>query len=168
HPSAAVPAAARTIPFGDGTSTQALPRIRAGHRRRASLLATPVPPDLFSLKMNLASAFATSAGRRPEKIALYWGDAEYSYEMLWAQSVSVSACLRRQFEIKTGDRVGLWLKNCPEFIPALFGVLHAGAIVVPINNFLKAEEVAHILRDAGIDLLITDADLGRHFPALAA
>jgi long-chain acyl-CoA synthetase len=40
-------------------------------------------------------------------------------------------------------------------------------VVVPINNFLKPDEVSYILRDAGIDLLITDAELGAHFPALA-
>jgi long-chain acyl-CoA synthetase len=64
--------------------------------------------------------------------------------------------------------VGLWLKNCPEFIPSLFGILHAGAVVVPINNFLKPDEVNYILNDAGIDVLITDADLGTHHRALEA
>ena len=70
--------------------------------------------------------------------------------------------------MKPGDRVGLWLKNCPEFIPALFGILSAGAVVVPINNFLKADEVNFILSDAGIDVLITDAELGTHHRALEA
>src|SRR5205823_1280591 len=51
---------------------------------------------------------------------------------------------------------------------ALFGILHAGAVVVPINNFLKPDEVKFILADAGIDVLITDAELGVHFPALQA
>ena len=64
--------------------------------------------------------------------------------------------------------MGLWLKNCPEFIPSLFGILHAGAVVVPINNFLKPDEVNYILNDAGIDVLITDADLGTHHRALEA
>jgi long-chain acyl-CoA synthetase len=58
------------------------------------------------------------------------------------------------------------LKNCPEFVPGLFGILHAGAVVVPINNFLKPDEVKFILADAGIEVLITDAELGTHIPAL--
>ena len=62
----------------------------------------------------------------------------------------------------------MWLKNCPEFIPSLFGILRAGAVVVPINNFLKADEVNYILGDAGIDVLITDAELGTHHRALEA
>jgi long-chain acyl-CoA synthetase len=50
----------------------------------------------------------------------------------------------------------------------VFGILQAGAVVVPINNFLKADEVNFILGDAGIDMLITDAELGAHHRALEA
>jgi long-chain acyl-CoA synthetase len=117
--------------------------------------------------MNLAAAFADTVRKHPQKTALFWGDAKYSYSDLWAQSVLVSERLRRQFGVRPGDRVGLWLKNCPEFIPSLFGILHAGAVAVPINNFLKPVEVGYMLGDAGIDVLITDAELGAHFQALA-
>lgn len=118
--------------------------------------------------MDLATAFEESARRRPHKTALYWGEREYSFEELWAQSLSVSRQLHEEFGVKKGDRVGLWLKNCPEFIPSLFGILHAGAVVVPINNFLKPQEVNFILDDAGINVLVTDPELGAQFPALAA
>ncbi|HWX21453.1 MAG TPA: long-chain-fatty-acid--CoA ligase [Candidatus Binatia bacterium] len=118
--------------------------------------------------MNLAKAFAESVRKQPEKTALFWGEREYSYAELWEQTRFVSSRLGGQFGVKAGDRVGLWLKNCPEFVPALFGILQAGAVVVPINNFLKADEVNYILNDAGIDVLITDAELGSHFRALAA
>ena len=116
--------------------------------------------------MNLAGAFADSVHKRPQKIALFWGEREYSYAELWRQCVLVSDQLQHRFEVRPGDRVGLWLKNCPEFIPALFGILRAGAVVVPINNFFKPDEVNYILSDAGIDVLITDAELGAHHRAL--
>src|SRR6266516_7834335 len=118
--------------------------------------------------MNLAGAFADSVGKHSEKIAVFWGEREFSYAELWEQSQLVSTELSQRLGVKSGDRVGLWLKNCPEFIPALFGILHAGAVVVPINNFLKPDEVNYILSDAGIDVLITDAELGAHVPALQA
>jgi len=117
--------------------------------------------------MNLASAFAASANKNCEKIALYWGQDEYSYARLWKETVLVSERLRTQFAVKPGDRVGLWLKNCPEFVPAFFGILEAGAVVVPINNFLKPAEVNFMLQDAGVDVLICDQELGAQFPALA-
>lgn len=118
--------------------------------------------------MNLVAALADSVRQQSQKIALFWGEREYSYAELWTQSLFVSNQLRRQLGVRPGDRVGLWLKNCPEFIPSLFGILHAGAVAVPINNFLKTDEVSYILNDADIDVLITDADLGRTSKALAA
>jgi len=107
--------------------------------------------------MNLAQAFFDSAQRNLQKTALFWGDAEFSYGELQARSLWVAERLIRDFGVKAGDRVGIWLKNCPEFIPAFFGILHAGAVAVPINNFLKPGEVQFILSDAGIETLITDA-----------
>ena len=117
---------------------------------------------------NLVGAFAASVEQQPGKIALFWGDREFSYTELWKQAVFVSEQLRQRFGLKSGARVGLWLKNCPEFIPSLFGILHAGAVVVPINNFLKPAEVRYILEDAGVDILITDEDLGAHSQELQA
>ena len=117
--------------------------------------------------MNLATAFSDSVKKRPDKIALYWGESEYSYAELWDQTLFVANHLGL-LGVKAGDRVGVWLKNCPEFVPALFGILEAGAAAVPINNFLKPDEVNYILADAGIDVLITDAELGSHSRALTA
>ncbi len=118
--------------------------------------------------MNLAVAFKNSASKRLEKTAIFWGESEISYGALWQQSQAVAGQLTEQFGVKPGDRVGLWLKNCPEFVSGLFAILGAGGVVVPINNFLKPDEVAYTLQDAGIEVLITDADLSAHFPALAA
>ena len=118
--------------------------------------------------MNLAGAFAESVQKNSDKIGLYWGEREYSYSELWRLSNFVSEQLQGRYGVKPGDRVGLWLKNCPEFIPSVFGILQAGAVVVPINNFLKADEVNFILGDAGIDVLVTDAELGTHHRALEA
>ncbi len=118
--------------------------------------------------MNLATAFARSAERDLKKTALYWGEREYSYQELLAQTAHVAAHLQLDLGLKPGDRVGLWLKNCPEFIPALFGILQAGGVVVPVNNFLKPAEVSFILADAGADVLITDATLAEGLPALIA
>ncbi len=118
--------------------------------------------------MNLALAFAQSARRHPSKTALFWGDARFSYGRFRAQSLWVAHRLRTHFGVRRGDRVGLWLKNCPEFIPALFGVWQAGAVAVPINNFLKPGEVQFILADAGIEVIILDDSLQEGFATLAA
>ena len=116
--------------------------------------------------MNLAQSFADSARRNLRKTALFWGDAEFSYGELWSRARWVAECLTRDFGVKPGDRVGIWLKNCPEFVPAFFGILQARAVAVPINNFLKPGEVQFILADAGIDTLITEAAMTDTLAAL--
>ena len=118
--------------------------------------------------MNLATAFAASADKNWAKTAVFWGDAEYSYQKLRAQSSWLSARLQKDCGVGPGDRVGLWLKNCPEFIAATFGALHAGSIVVPINNFLKTDEVSYILADAGAKVLISEAATAGEQSELAA
>ena len=110
--------------------------------------------------MNLATAFDEMARKNPQKTALYWGEQEFSFTRnCWTETARVAGYLQHQIGVKPGDRVGLWLKNCPEFVPALFGIFLAGGVVVPINNFLKPPEVAFILADAGADVLVTDATL---------
>ena len=116
--------------------------------------------------MNLALAFERSARRHSEQTALFWGEQETSYADLHRTTARNAGDLTVGFGLKPGDRVALWLKNCPEFASAALGVLWAGGVLVPVNNFLKAEEVSHILRDAGIDLLITDASTQEQWPRL--
>jgi long-chain acyl-CoA synthetase len=118
--------------------------------------------------MNLATAFAASVEKRPDKIALYWGESEYSYATLSAQSRALAAELTGKFSIKPGDRVALWVKNCPEFVTSVFGILSAGGVVVPINNFFKPAEVCYILNDSGANVLITGAELAAHADTLKA
>jgi long-chain acyl-CoA synthetase len=124
------------------------------------------PGSLHFEAMNLPRALAKSAQRHPDKTALFWGGSQFSYGDLWSQSLWVAGRLRSEFGVRAGDRVGLWLKNRPEFVPALFGILQTGAVVVPINNFLKPPEVGFILADAGIDVIILDETMREGFEKL--
>ena len=118
--------------------------------------------------MNLATTFSESAQKHPQKTAIYFGDKEITYADLLARAQAVGAHLKNNLGVKPGDRVALWLKNCPEFIMGVYGILFADAVVVPLNNFLKPAEAGYILNDGGIDVLITDGELGAHFSELAA
>ena len=117
--------------------------------------------------MNLATAFNESVQANPDKTAVFWGDEQFSYGRLHAQSLWIRNQLK-QLGIKAGDRVALWLKNCPQFIPALVGVWQADAVVAPVNNFLKPEEVTYILGDAGIEVVITDSSMADGAAKLSA
>jgi long-chain acyl-CoA synthetase len=118
--------------------------------------------------MNLATAFADCAKKHSSKTAIFWGERAIPYADLLAKSQKVSGHLRNKVGVKPGDRVALWLKNCPEFVECVFGILEADAVVVPVNNFLKPGEVGYILNDGGIDVVVTDAELGAHAAELKA
>ncbi|MGB0406807.1 MAG: AMP-binding protein, partial [Pseudomonadales bacterium] len=60
--------------------------------------------------------------------------------------------------VKPGDRVGLLLMNSAEFIESFFAIARLGAVVVPLNWRLTAEELRFILQDSGTTTLIFDED----------
>jgi long-chain acyl-CoA synthetase len=57
--------------------------------------------------------------------------------------------------VKKGDKVALFLRNSPEFVYTIFAASKLGAVVVPVNTFLKEEELSYILEDSGSSVLIT-------------
>ena len=58
-----------------------------------------------------------------------------------------------------GDRVALYMQNCPQFVAAFYGILRADAVVVPVNPMNKADEFGHYIADSGARICITSADL---------
>jgi len=108
---------------------------------------------------NLTRAFVESATRHGAKTAVFWGAEEVTYDTLLRRAADVASHLIEQENIQPGDRVAVWMKNCPEFIPAWFGIILAGGVVVPVNNFLKPDEIAFILRDAAVRVVIHDESL---------
>ena len=131
------------------------------HRAPAPAVLTPPPPVIQlraipSPMQSLAAAFAASAAVHADKPALYWGDTQFTYAHFLGSAAQLAQELAGRFGVRPGDRVGIWLKNRPEFVTALFGILGAGAVVVPINNFLKPGEVSYMLADAGVDVLISE------------
>ncbi len=59
--------------------------------------------------------------------------------------------------VKKGDKVALFLRNSPEFIYTIFAISKLGAVIVPINTFLKEEELTYILEDSGSSVLVASA-----------
>jgi long-chain acyl-CoA synthetase len=116
--------------------------------------------------MNLAAALAQSAESHARKTAVFWGDLEITYGVLLAESQRLAAHLRDETGIRPGDRVGVLLKNCPEYISALFGIWQAGGVAVPINHFLKPPEVAFLVGDAAVMALITESAYADYLPEL--
>jgi len=57
-----------------------------------------------------------------------------------------------------GERIGIFLEKRFEFVTAAFGALAAGGVFVPLNPLLKADQVAYILKDCNVRMLVTSAE----------
>lgn len=107
----------------------------------------------------LHRVFLSRALEQADKPAILWGDDTVRYDQLAAQARRLASALVRHHAVQPGERVGLWHHNAPEFVAAYYGILAAGGVVVPINNFLKPAEIEHIVQDAGLRLLLADDQL---------
>jgi long-chain acyl-CoA synthetase len=103
--------------------------------------------------VNLAAILTESARRRPQAEALRSGARRVGYAELDRASAQVAARLAAD-GIRAGDRVALTAPNVPEFAAAYYGILRAGAVVVPLDVDLKPDELHRALADAGARLVI--------------
>lgn len=102
--------------------------------------------------------FDQMVAQHPRKVAIFYGNERLTYGQLAGHIQDYAGNLQHFNTIKPGDKVGLLLKNSPRFIFALYALLKSGATVVPVNTFLKAPEVQHIVDDCGLHCLITEDD----------
>ncbi|MFT7102548.1 MAG: long-chain acyl-CoA synthetase [Bacteroidia bacterium] len=97
---------------------------------------------------NLSVILEDSARKYPEKDAFVFSDSHLSFAQINAAANQVANGLRG-VGIKKGDRVALSCLNLPHFPIVYFGILKAGAIVVPLSVLLKRDEIAYHLKDSG-------------------
>ena len=97
--------------------------------------------------MSLAVVLSESARRLGPKTALVAGEQRISFETLDAEATRVAGGLAGR-GVARGDRVAIAMHNVPEFAFAYFGVLRAGAVVVPLNVMLTTSEMQTILADS--------------------
>lgn len=101
--------------------------------------------------MNVALWLQRTALATPKAPALFRGKEQVAdYNQLAARSAAIAQGLRATYGIEPGDRVGIFMANNVEYLPQLFGIWWAGAVVVPINAKLHAVEAAWILSNAGV------------------
>lgn len=92
------------------------------------------------------------------KTAVVCGDQRSSYRELAERAGRLAGALR-EADVRAGDRVAFLSLNCHRLLEAYYGVLEAGAVLLPLNVRLAPNELAHILNDAGAKVLF----LGNEF-----
>jgi len=97
-----------------------------------------------------------SASALPESPALTYQGKTLSYGQLAAAVERFAAGLVR-LNVARGERVGIYLEKRHEFVVAAFGAMASGAVIVPLNPLLKADQVAYIMRDCNVRVLVTSS-----------
>ena len=98
-----------------------------------------------------------AADRDPTAIALHDGQSSVAYDELAGELRRFAAGLLA-LGVGRGERVGVFLEKRRETVVAMFGPPASGAVFVPINPLLKPEQVAYILRDCEVRILVTTPD----------
>ena len=106
------------------------------------------------MSFNLAVILSETARRAPDHPVAAFDGGRLTYRQLDQASDRLAANLAAA-GIGPGDRVALQLPNIPQFLISYFGILKAGAVVVPLNVLLRAPEIAYHLEDSGALALIT-------------
>jgi long-chain acyl-CoA synthetase len=101
---------------------------------------------------NLAVNLKDASAQYPDRPAIRLNDEVLSYADLDDRTARVAGWLRQR-GVGPGDRVGIMLPNVLAFPVLYYGVLRAGAAVVPMNPLLKSREVRHYVGDSGASVL---------------
>lgn len=105
---------------------------------------------------NFYELITFQAKKRRSKVALFVDDEKITYGDILEKVDSLAGFLAHK-GVKEGDNIALFLRNSPEFIYTVFAAAKLGAIVVPVNTFLKEEELNYILEDSGSLVLVASA-----------
>jgi long-chain acyl-CoA synthetase len=99
------------------------------------------------------SMLADSAARFPDSPATAFFGKHLTYAQLLAQVERFSAVLV-SLGVQQGDRVGLLLPNCPQYLVVWYACQRIGAIAVGNNPLYTQRELEHQLADAGIEVIV--------------
>lgn len=107
--------------------------------------------------MNLCEYLARQVERRPDAPAIEHpgqGDASITYGELERRAERVAAWLDER-DIGEGDRVAVYMPNCPAYVPLVFGIWHVGAVASPLNTRFGVDDLAFVLEDIRPTVLFT-------------
>src|SRR5512138_57731 len=113
----------------------------------------------------LLESLSEGAARRSDNLAIVWRGARWTYADLASAAGRVSSALASH-SVTRGARIGLLMRNSPQYVACFYGALGAGCAVVALNSQERASVLARQLQHSGAQILIADRD-HVEFPALS-
>jgi acyl-CoA synthetase (AMP-forming)/AMP-acid ligase II len=111
-----------------------------------------IPKD-FEPEKSLPDYFKDRVAAAPDKVALSFYGYDITYREL-GEAVDKFAGALARLGVKKGDRVALYMENCPQFAISYLGTLQSGGIAVALNPMFKHAELEYELNDSQADTLV--------------
>ncbi|MDX3110879.1 class I adenylate-forming enzyme family protein, partial [Nonomuraea angiospora] len=93
-----------------------------------------------------------------EKVFLVYEDEHITFEDHFRRAATLANRLVEEYGVRKGDRVGVAMRNYPEWVVSFSAALAAGAVAVPLNAWWTEAELAYGVRDSGAKVLIADGE----------
>ncbi|MBX3607489.1 MAG: long-chain fatty acid--CoA ligase [Piscinibacter sp.] len=134
------------------------PPVRPAERPHHRIWPRRLPRELAVPETTLWANLEVSARRFPDKPAYRFFGRAVTFRELHAQALALAGWLQ-SVGVQRGDRVALFMQNCPQFVIAVYGILRADAVVVPVNPMNRVDEFGHYIADPQARVAICSADL---------
>ncbi len=118
-------------------------------------------------EQTISGMLRRTARRLPDKTAVICGDTSWTYRE-FDQTCDKLAAALVQRGITRGDKIAMLARNSHGFVALRFTLARIGAVLVPVNFMLNADEMAYILRHSGARVLCTDTGMAESARAAAA
>jgi fatty-acyl-CoA synthase len=117
--------------------------------------------------LDLSSLIARNAAFTPDKPAIHFEGATFSYAAFNARIEATAKALKAECGVGRGDRVAILSLNRPDYLVLLYACARLGAIMVPLNWRLAVAEQLFILSDASVKVLVLEEGFAAILPSLA-
>jgi fatty-acyl-CoA synthase len=126
-----------------------------------------VPHQIEVPNESLWQGFAARAAATPDAVGLHFLGRDYTWATLVQEAEQLAGALQA-LGVQRGDRVLLFMQNCPQYVVGFHAVLRAGAVVVPVNPMNKADELGHYIHDAQAKVALASSDIAQELAQASA
>jgi fatty-acyl-CoA synthase len=140
----------------EGQPFRELPKVSV--RPHHAIWPRRLPRELTIPETTLWFNLEVSARRFPDKPAYVFFGRVTTYRQLHEQAEALAGWLQSR-GVRKGDRVPLYMQNCPQYVVGFYAILRADAVVVPVNPMNRADEFGHYITDPQAKVVLCSADL---------
>ncbi|PWN44011.1 acetyl-CoA synthetase-like protein [Ceraceosorus guamensis] len=155
-------------------SAEALPFASLRPVKEIDDILTKLPGSPFEIEEKVIKGVLTKTWKNlPASVAQFWTgcaqlyrrreylvyeDVRVTYKEAWEQSLIIAHWLRSQFAVRKGDKVGLLMRNIPEFVIAYFAIQLLGGVAVVLNAFSDSDTLDFCVKDVQCRVLLLDPE----------